>query len=65
MEIKTMEQLCEYINAHDEWKMEVHDIIAANGWEDLTGTEWGVCKDNNGNRVMFNSFGRAEVFRGD
>lgn len=55
-----MEQLAEYINAHDEWTLEVTDIIERNRWKDNTGEEFGVCSDDK-QKVEINEQGQAEV----
>ena len=34
IEIKTLEQFAEYINAHDEWNDTMWDIMERNGWEE-------------------------------
>lgn len=43
--ITTLEQLRDYINEHDDWKLEVSDIIEKNGWVDETGEDYGICSD--------------------
>ena len=58
--ISTMEELAEYINEADEWPADVEDIIEANGWVSDTGSEWGVCHDDN-QKVVLNERGEAEV----
>lgn len=62
MEVKTLEQLVEFINERDEWSLDVNDIIESNGWQDITGEERGVCLDAGGNEmVVINDDGRAEI----
>lgn len=61
-EVKTLEQLVEFINERDEWPLEVTDIIESNGWQDITGEERGVFLDAEGNEmVVINDEGNAEI----
>ena len=59
--VKSMTDLVEYINRHEDWQMEVETIIALNGWIDDCGETYGVCHDDNGNKVIINEQGDAEV----
>lgn len=62
MEVRTLEQLVEFINERDEWSTDVTDIIESNGWQDITGEERGVCLDAEGNEmVIINDKGQAEI----
>ena len=62
IEVRTLEQLVEFINERDEWSLDVADIIESNGWQDITGEERGVCLDAGGNEmVVINDDGRAEI----
>ena len=62
MEVRTVEQLVEFINERDEWSLDVADIIESNGWQDITGEERGVCIDSEGNEmVIINDKGQAEI----
>ena len=62
MEVRTLQQLVEYINERDEWSLDVSDIIESNGWQDITGVERGVCLDAEGNEmVIINDEGKAEI----
>lgn len=62
MEVRTLQQLVEYINERDEWSLDVSDIIESNGWQDITGEERGVCLDADGNEmVIINDEGKAEI----
>ena len=62
MEVRTLSQLVEYINERDEWTNDVVDIIESNGWQDITGTERGVCLDKEGNlMVEINDQGKAVI----
>lgn len=45
-QIKTMEQLAYFINANEDWMLEVSDIISRNGWKDETDTAFGICSDS-------------------
>lgn len=59
-EVKTLEQLVEFINERDEWSNEVSDIIEDNGWRELTDNEFDVCQDD-GRKVAINENGDAEI----
>lgn len=62
MEVRTLQQLVEYINERDEWSLDVSDIIESNGWQDITGEERGVCLDADSNEmVIINDEGKAEI----
>ena len=62
MEVRTLQQLVEYINERDEWSLDVSDIIESNGWQDITGEERGVCLDAEGNEmVIINDEGKAAI----
>ena len=62
MEVRTLEQLVEFINERDEWSLDVADIIESNGWQDITGEDRGVCIDAEGNEmVIINDKGQAEI----
>ena len=62
MEVRTLSQLVEFINERDEWSLDVSDIIESNGWQDITGTERGVCIDAEENlMVEINDQGKAEI----
>ena len=59
--INTLEQLAEFINKNNEWSREVEDIIERNGWVSDCGEVYDVCHDENGNKVVINEQGEAEV----
>ena len=59
--IKTLKELAEFINQNIEWSPNIEEIIERNGWISDCGEEYGVCHDENGNRVVINEFGEAEV----
>ena len=59
--IKTLEQLAEFINKNNEWSLEVEKIIERNGWVSDCGEVWGVCHDENGNKLVINEQFEAEV----
>lgn len=62
MEVRTLNQLVEFINERDEWSTDVIDIIESNGWQDITDIERGVCLDEEGNEmVIINDKGLAEI----
>lgn len=56
--IVTMEALVDYINAYDEWPLDVEDIIEQNGWTSDTHEKWGVCHDEN-RKVLIDDNGIA------
>lgn len=58
--ITTMGDLADYINAADEWPLDVWDIIERNGWVSDCGTSWGICH-NDTEKVVFNDDGVAVV----
>lgn len=61
-EVKTLNQLVEFINEREEWSHEVTDIIESNGWQDITDVERGVCLDSEGSEmVVINDQGKAEI----
>lgn len=51
--IKTLEEFAELINSSEEWKLEFNEIIKANDWEDLTDSEWDICREGK-RRLTFN-----------
>ena len=62
MNVRTLEQLVEFINERSEWPLEVAGIIESNGWQDITGEERGVCLNPDGTRmVVINDEGKAEI----
>lgn len=61
-EIKNLNQLAQFINANDEWKIEVNEVIEKNGWVDETGEDFGICNDGK-LRLRFNSEMKAVVER--
>lgn len=58
--INTLQQLADFINANDEWKLETERIIEANGWISDCGTAYGICHIGN-EFVEFNEKGEATV----
>lgn len=61
-EIKTLEQLVEFINERDEWSLDVADIIKSNGWQDITDEERCVCLDERGyEMIIINDEGQAVI----
>lgn len=58
----TLQQFCELINSQDEWKLSNNDIISENGWNDETGTSYGICSDATFS-LRFNERGEAEVVK--
>lgn len=46
--IKTLDDLCRYINASDDYDNRLIDaVIEKNGWVDMQGENFGICRDNN------------------
>ena len=64
-EVKTLEQLADYINEREDWPLEVDDIIERNGWKYLPENDWVVCLDAEGNRAELNEDGKVEVVYSD
>ena len=61
-EVKTLEQLADYINEREDWPLEVDDIIESNGWKCLPENDWVVCLDSEGNEmIVINDNGKAEI----
>lgn len=58
--IKTLQQLADYINENEDWRLATNDIIEQNGWQDETGETYGVCSHGN-EKVVMNENGQAEV----
>lgn len=59
--IKTLEELADYYNVCREYPSDFVDMIYENGWHDDTHEAWGICHDDEGNRVELNDEGNAEV----
>ena len=59
--ITTLDQLANYINESNDWQLDVEDIIEQNGWHSDCGDTYGVCHDDNDNKVVINEQGIAEV----
>lgn len=59
-EIKTLEQLKKYINQHEDWMVQVNDVIETNGWKDETGSDYGICNDGK-YRLLFDSNMKAII----
>lgn len=60
-EIKTLEDIANYINNHEHWEFDVYKAIERNGWTDESREEFGVCSDET-HRVSFNENGEAILF---
>lgn len=58
--ISTLEAFAALINANEEWNTIYDDIIAANGWKDETGKEFGICS-NGRERLEFDENAVAVV----
>ena len=44
--IRTLQNLADYLNDSEEWPLDVDaEFIEARGWEDLTGSEFDVCRN--------------------
>lgn len=59
-DVRTLDELVEFINERDEWSNEVAEIIEANSWEELSDNEFDVCQDDN-RKVAINEDGIVEV----
>ena len=59
--IKTLEELADYYNVCREYPSDFADMIYENGWHDDLHETWGICHDDEGNRVELNDEGNAEV----
>lgn len=59
--IKTIEELADYYNVCREYPSDFADMIYENGWHDDLHESWGICHDDEGNRVELNDEGNAEV----
>lgn len=59
-DVRTLDELVEFINEQDEWSNEVAEIIEANSWNELSDNEFDVCQDDN-RKVAINEDGIAEV----
>lgn len=57
--MKTLEELKDYINSHEEWDLTVNKIIELNGWTDETGDEYGICND--GSRRLYLTFNDGKL----
>lgn len=62
-EIKTLEQLAQFVNENEDWNLEVNDIIKANGWKDNTYTNYGVCATDYAEVVLSGEDLHAEVIK--
>ena len=51
--ITTLYQLARYINERNDWQLNVEDIIEQNGWHSDCGDTYGVCHDDDGNKVSY------------
>lgn len=58
--MNTLEELRDYINANEDWQIEVNEIIAQNGWTDDTGEAFGICNDGK-RRLQFDENMIAEI----
>ena len=59
--IKTLEELADYYNVCREYQSDFSDIIYENGWYNDLHETWGICHDDDRNRVELNKNGYAEV----
>lgn len=60
MMMKTLEELRDFINDHEDWSLTVNDIIESNGWIDDCGDTYGICHDEK-RKLEFNSNMEAEI----
>lgn len=62
MEVKSLQDLVQYINEVEEWPLNVSTIIKSNGWQDITDEERGICLNSEGSEmVIINDKGFAEI----
>ena len=59
--IKTLEELADYYNVCRDYQSDFSDMIYENGWHNDLHETWGICHDDEGNRVEINDKGNAEV----
>lgn len=59
--IKTLEEFMDLINSSEYWVLEFNKIIKDNGWIDHTGNIYGICEDDNGRILEFDSEGNAYI----
>lgn len=59
--IKTLEELADYYNVCRDYQSDFADMISENGWHYDLHKTWGICHDDEGNRVELNEEGNAEV----
>ncbi len=59
-QIKSLEELRDYINSNEDWMLEVNEVIVANDWTDETGEKYGICNDGK-NRLQFDGEMNAEI----
>lgn len=58
--ISTLEQFKDLINGTDEWRLSFNEAIRENGWQDLTGTPYGICSDGR-RKIVLDEYGKAEI----
>lgn len=58
--ISNLNDFCDFLNSCEEWPIEANSIIEKNGWEDLTGTSYGVCSDGE-NKIIIEDNGTYSV----
>lgn len=58
--ISNLNDFCNYLNSCNEWPLEANSIIEENGWEDLTGTSYGICSDGE-NKIVLEDNGTYSV----
>lgn len=59
--IKTLEEVADYYNVCREYPSDFADIIYENEWHDDLHESWGICHDDDGNMIVINERGNAEV----
>jgi len=61
-EIKTLEQLADYINSEDYNQLTVNKVIEQNGWVDLSGNnDYDVCGHNGRIVTLDENSGEAKI----
>lgn len=64
IEVKSLQDLVQYINENEEWPLNVSTIIKYNGWQDITKEKRGVCLNTEGTEmVVINDKGNAIVMK--
>lgn len=60
-DVKTLEEFRDLINSSEYWLFRFGEIIHDNGWIDHTGDVYGICEDENGRILEFDSEAKAYI----